>query len=184
MHYAIVDFVVDIVQNSCEAGADLVEVAVDEDEASIDVTVEDDGKGMDAAELARALDPFVTDGEKHPGRKVGLGLPFLKQAVDQEGGSFAISSEKGKGTKVAFRFDKRNVDCPPLGDLPGTMAAILCLPGPKEMAISRRRAGISYELRKSELAEALGDLETVSSLAALKQYVRSQEEEGVELWQG
>lgn len=183
MHYEIADFVTDIVQNACEAGARSVDVAFEEDDESVALRVRDDGKGMDADELARALDPFVTDGRKHPGRKVGLGLPFLKQALDLNGGEFSIRSEKGKGTEVVFRFDKRQVDCPPLGDVPGMMLSILCLPGGQEMTISRKKGKSSYELRKSELAEALGNLEEVSSLALLKQYVRSQEE-GEDLWQG
>lgn len=183
MHFAIVDFIIDIVQNSCEAGSGSIDVRLDEDENGIDVGVRDDGKGMDADELARALDPFVTDGRKHPGRKVGLGLPFLKQALELSGGRFSIRSEKGRGTEVAFHFEKGNVDCPPLGDIPGMALSILCLPGAHEMTITRKAGGFSYELKKSELAEALGDLEEVSSLVLLKHYLQSQEE-GVDLWQG
>jgi len=183
MHYAIVDFLIDIAQNSCEADADLVDISVDEDEAGIDMTVRDDGKGMTEEELERSIDPFVTDGLKHPGRKVGLGLPFLKQAAEQAGGRFSIVSEKGRGTEVTFRFDTRNVDCPPLGDLPGALLSVLCMPGAREMKISRRRDLYSYELRKSELVDALGSLDEVSSLALLKQYLLSQEE-GEDLWQG
>jgi hypothetical protein len=37
---------------------------------------------MTAEELQRALDPFHTDGIKHPHRKVGLGLPFLVQTAE------------------------------------------------------------------------------------------------------
>ena len=183
MHHEIVDFVIDIAQNSCEAGAKTVEVSFEEDEKSLGVRVVDDGKGMDAEELARCLDPFVTDGGKHPGRKVGLGLPFLKQAIEINGGQFSIHSVKGRGTEVAFRFDRKQVDCPPTGDVPGMMLSILCLPGAQEMIIRRKIGRASYELRKSELTEALGNLEEVSSLVALKQYLRSQEE-GEELWQG
>jgi signal transduction histidine kinase len=115
MHYEIVDFVIDIVQNSCEAGASLVELRIDEDDEGIGFEVGDNGKGMDALQQARALDPFVTDGIKHPGRKVGLGLPFLQQALEQSGGRLKLESEKGRGTRLSFRFDTRNVDCPPVG---------------------------------------------------------------------
>jgi anti-sigma regulatory factor (Ser/Thr protein kinase) len=176
MHYAIVDFVTDIAQNACESGAARVDIAFSEDDERVDVTVEDDGKGMGAEQLARALDPFYTDGEKHPGRKVGLGLPFLKQAAEQDGGRFRIRSEKGRGTTVEFGFDKRNVDCPPVGDVPGMLLSALCMPGCPEMTIARRRGSLSYELRKSELTEALGNLEEVSSLTLLKQFLQSQEE--------
>jgi anti-sigma regulatory factor (Ser/Thr protein kinase) len=183
MHYEIVDFIIDIVQNSCEAGASLVELCIDEDDDGIGFDVRDNGKGMDAVQQAQALDPFVTDGVKHPGRKVGLGLPFLRQALEQTGNSLRLESEKGRGTRLSFRFDTRNLDCPPVGDLAGMMLTILCMPGPEEMRISRTRGTYSYSLRKSELIEALGNLEEVSSLVLLKEYLRSQEE-GEELWQG
>lgn len=176
MHYAIVDFVTDIAQNACESGASHVCIVFSEDEDRVDVAVEDDGRGMGAEQLARALDPFYSDGEKHPGRKVGLGLPFLKQAAEQDGGRFRIRSEMGRGTVVEFGFDRRNVDCPPVGDVPGMLLSALCMPGGQEMTIARRRGSLSYELRKSELTEALGNLEEVSSLALLKQFLRSQEE--------
>jgi len=176
MHFEITDFIIDIVQNSCEAASKLVAVELHESAYYIDVLVRDDGKGMDDREIARSLDPFVTDRHKHPGRKVGLGLPFLKQAIDQSGGSFSLKSEKGKGTEVAFRFDRGQIDCPPLGDVSGLFLSILCLPGGQEMTIERTKTGLSYVLRKSELAEALGDLEHGSSLVLLKQYLRSQEE--------
>jgi anti-sigma regulatory factor (Ser/Thr protein kinase) len=183
MHYEIVDFVIDIVQNSCEAGASLVELNIDEDDEGIGFEIRDNGKGMDAIQQLRALDPYVTDGVKHPGRKVGLGLPFLKQALEQSGGNFKLESEKGRGTKLFFRFNTRNLDCPPLGDLVGMIVTVLCMPGPAEMLIGRSRGRNSYLVRKSELIAALENLEEVSNLVLLKEYVRSQEE-GVRLWQG
>ena len=177
MHFAITDFIIDIVQNSCEAGSRLVAVELSESRGHVDVRIGDDGKGMDDREMARALDPFVTEGRKHPGRKVGLGLPFLKQAIDQSLGRFSLTSEKGRGTVVAFRFDKGQIDCPPLGDVAGSFLSMLCLPGGQEMTIVRTKPdGSVYELKKSELAEALGDLERGSSLVLLRQYLRSQEE--------
>jgi hypothetical protein len=181
LHYAVVDFIADITQNALEAGSRQVFLRIDETDSGIDVGVTDDGRGMDEGEAARALDPFYTDGHKHPGRRVGLGLPFLKQAIDLSGGEFSLRSEKGRGTEVRFRFDKGNLDCPPVGDIPAALFSILCLPGDGELTIKRTRktggaAGLSYELRKSELAEALGSLEEASSLALLKQYIVSQEE--------
>jgi hypothetical protein len=146
--------------------------------------VRDNGKGMTAEELSRALDPFVTDGVKHPHRKVGLGLPFLIQTAEQSGGGWDVQSEKGKGTTATAWFDTGNVDTPPLGDLPGMFRSILMFDGPDEVVIRRRRdtgatgvPPLDYDVRKSELVEALGGLEGAGSLAMLGQYLRSQEEE-------
>jgi len=135
---------------------------------------------MTAEELSRALDPFVTDGVKHPHRKVGLGLPFLIQTAEQSGGGWDVQSEKGKGTTATAWFDTGNVDMPPVGDLPGMFRSVLMFDGPDEVVIRRRResgTALDYEVRKSELIEALGGLEDAGSLAMLGQYLRSQEEE-------
>ena len=180
MHYSLGDYVLDIAQNAVESGAGTVRIDFAETEESFSVAVADDGVGMAEEELARALDPFYTDGKKHARRKVGLGLPFLVQATRQAEGSFRIESEKGKGTTVRFGFPKGNVDAPPLGDLPGLFRAALCLPGSHEMTIRRTRSSpegsLSYELSRSELSEALGGLERADSLALLLGFLASQEE--------
>ncbi len=179
MHYALCDFVLDIVQNAIEAKASLVRLDFDESERWYSVTVTDNGVGMTESQRERALDPFYTDGVKHAKRKVGLGLPFLVQAVEQAGGDFSLESEKGSGTKVSFRFPKDSVDCPPLGDLAGLFQAVLCFPGDYEMSIVRKKPGRdeAYSVTRSELAGALGDLERVSSLVMLRDFLESQEED-------
>jgi hypothetical protein len=175
MHYALGDYVLDIAQNAVEAGPRDVTVELDEAEDAFRVAVRDDGRGMTEDERARALDPFYTDGTKHAGRKVGLGLPFLVQAVEQAGGSWSLESEKGVGTKVEFAFPAASVDSPPVGDIPSLIFALLCLPGGHEMVVRRSGPKGSYEHRRSELAEALGGLERASSLALLKDYLASME---------
>jgi hypothetical protein len=134
---------------------------------------------MNPEELKLAQDPFVSDGVKHPHRRVGLGLPFLIQTAEQSGGGWEMKSEKGKGTEVCAWFDTANVDMPPLGDISGMFRTVLLFPGPKEMVIRRssEEKGIDYELRKTELAEALGDLDDTESLLLLGKYLQSMEEE-------
>lgn len=177
MHYALGDYVLDIAQNAVEAGARELRIVVDESPEGVRVEVLDDGRGMSEEELKRALDPFYTDGRKHAGRKVGLGLPFLIQGVEQAGGEYAIESKKGRGTRVSFRFPADNPDTPPEGDLPSLFLSLLALPGDHEMLIRRtRRDRTGYELRRSELAEAVGGLERGDSLLLLRDYLVSQEE--------
>jgi len=181
MHFTLADLITDITQNACESGAELVELEVIEGGGEFRFLVKDNGKGMTKEELSRATDPFVTDGVKHPHRKVGLGLPFLIQTAEQSGGGWDIQSEKGKGTTVTAWFDANNVDTPPLGGLPGMFRVILTLNTRAETLIRRRRkmengAEDEYEIRKSELAEALGSLEDAGSLVLLDQYLRSLEE--------
>lgn len=171
------DTLLDIVQNAFEAGATEVRLEWARRGTRLEVEVGDNGRGMDAATVQKALDPFWTDGEKHPGRKVGLGLPFLKQAAEQCGGGFAIASEPGRGTTVRFAFDLANVDAPPTGDVAGTLAALMAWPGEREVAVRREEDGRAYAVRRTELAAALGGLEDAGALALLKEFFSSNEQE-------
>jgi hypothetical protein len=179
LHFTIADLITDIAQNAIEAGSGLVEVEVDDSGKEFRFLVKDNGKGMTEEELKRAIDPFVTDGVKHPNRKVGLGLPFLIQMAEMSGGGWDIKSEKGKGTAVSAWFDSGNVDMPPVGDIPGMFRTILMFESSAEILIRRKRKteenDDEYEVSKSELAEALGSLEDAGSLVLLDQYLRSLE---------
>jgi hypothetical protein len=211
VHFSLSDLAADITQNSAESGASLVELAIWETDGPDSAVREfrffagDNGKGMSKAGLARATDPFVTDGVKHPGRKVGLGIPFLIQtALDSGGGWQIMSTVKGgetalqaggtgkavvdgsshvggsaAGTSVEAWFDLANVDTPPVGDIPGLFRSVLMFAGPEEIVLKRRRKpDLDYEVKKTELTEALGgDLEDVSSLVLLGKYLRSLEGE-------
>jgi hypothetical protein len=175
VHFGLGDYVLDIAQNAVEAGAKEVVVDLDESGEGFRVAIRDDGRGMTAEEKERALDPFYTDGTKHARRRVGLGLPFLVQAVELAGGRWSIGSERGVGTEVEFSFPAASVDSPPAGDLPQLLLSLLCLPGAQEMIVRRKGPRGSYELRRSEIAEAVGGLELASSLALLKEYLASME---------
>ena len=79
-------------------------------------------------------------------------------------------------------FDLANVDTPPAGNIPGLFRTVLLFTGPEEIVLKRSRKGvkgktdIDYEVKKTELAEALGgDLEDVSSLILLGKYLHSLE---------
>ena len=173
MHFSLCDFVLDVVQNSVEAGAKNIQLDFTEADGRISVRVADDGRGMSEEEASRALDPFYSNGTKHVGRKVGLGLPFLLQAVQAVDGEWSLESRKGD-----------NVDTPPLGDVVGLFRSVLAFDGSYEMRIRRKRAdgvdgaGTEYELCRSELEEAAGDLSEASSLILLGRFIESQEHPG------
>jgi len=190
MHFRLTDLVTDIAQNGAESGAGLLELIISETgndsggKREFRFTVKDNGKGMSEDELLRAQDPFVTDGIKHPNRKVGFGLPFLIQTAETSGGGWKIESKKkglpgeACGTVVSAWFDMGNVDTPPVGDIPGMFRTVLLFPGPEEIVIRRssEEPAIDYEVRKTELADVLGGLEDVQSLILMNQYLRSLEE--------
>lgn len=180
MHEAVCDFLLDIIQNAIEADADDITIDMIIDDERVSCRVADDGKGMSETELERVRDPFFTDGVKHTSRKIGLGIPFLEQAVNMTGGEFLIESEKGRGTVLEFSFPKDHIDTPPVGDVPMTFFAALTYPGSFDMHIAYRREHAGehdgYELHKSELIEILGDLTYSDSLILLKEFIASQDE--------
>lgn len=186
MHFTLSDLIADIAQNGAESGADTVELSLAErwspEKAEIRFSIKDNGKGMDEETLKRVIDPFVTDGVKHPHRKVGLGIPFLIQTAEQSGGGWDIQSKKGEGTTTSAWFDLRNVDTPPLDDIPGLFRTVLLFSGPDEWVLKRIREGaeglvdLDYEVKKTELLDALGDLEDTESLILLKQYLQGLEQ--------
>jgi len=71
-----------------------------------------------------------------------------------------------------------SIDSPPLGDIVSLFMSLLGMAGSSEMRIRRTRArdGLSYEVKKSELVEAVGDLASASSLSLVRQFLASQEE--------
>lgn len=177
MHATLCDYVADIVQNAVEAGARRIELEVRTGGEVVDVTVRDNGKGMDAKTLAAARDPFWTEPGKHDARKVGLGLPFLQHAADQTGGSLRVESRPGIGTTVAFGLPASHWDTPPLGDLAGTVVGLMSFAGDFELVLKREHSGRAYEISRGELADALGGLDRADSLVLARKFLESQEAE-------
>lgn len=68
----------------------------------IELTVEDNGKGMEPAVVERAFEPFFTT--KPVGLGTGMGLSAVYGTVNAHRGQINIQSEPGKGTKVIMVF--------------------------------------------------------------------------------
>lgn len=181
MHFRLSDYVLDLVQNAVEAGAALVTLSLAESATQFILMLEDDGCGMDEVTSRKALDPFYSDGVKHAARKVGLGLPFVKQALEATGGTFLLESVKGRGTIIYCCFDRRHVDTPPIGDVASLVMQCMMLPGSFELKVIRSRetekGNDQYELSRSALQDILGDFGRSDSVSMLRQFIRSQEDD-------
>ncbi|NLL56206.1 MAG: sensor histidine kinase [Clostridiales bacterium] len=114
--------ILDIVQNSVKAEASVIEIDVNIHDGYINITIKDNGKGMDKELLNSVTNPFTTSRKT---RKVGLGIPLIKMAAEKAGGSFKITSEKGVGTVVYSSFQIDHIDRMPLGDISETIVTLL-----------------------------------------------------------
>lgn len=152
-----------------------MELDLIESDDGISIAVVDDGPGMDEDTRRRALDPFYSDGRKHPDRRVGLGLPFVRQIADATGGRFVLESTVGTGTRVELEIPAAHPDAPPFSDPAGCFATLLAMGGSHDLVIRRTSTDGSYELRRSDLIDALGELESVGSQVLLREYITSQE---------
>ncbi|AEH50159.1 ATP-binding protein [Pseudothermotoga thermarum] len=154
----IADHIMDIVQNSFNAGATRIVLTIIENSSgTFYFKVEDNGRGMDEEELQKVFDPFYTTRD-HRIRKVGLGLPFLKYAAELTGGKVSIQSQKGVGTIVEATFNTRHVDCQDVGDLAGTISTLLLMANDVELVVKRFKDEEGYQLSSSELKQKFGDL--------------------------
>ena len=177
MHALISDIVLDVVANSIEARATKILLYIYNDNSVVQVKVEDNGCGMDEDTLKKVKDPFFTDGKKHTSRKVGLGIPFVIQTTELCNGSFNISSTLNVGTVLEFSLDLNNIDTPPIGDLVSAVVMLMGYSGECELVVQYKTLKGEYELKRTELLEALGDLENVSSIKLAKEYILGLEEE-------
>jgi signal transduction histidine kinase len=86
--------------NALEAGAKRVDVVLTSVDGMVEVAVRDDGSGMDASEVKRALRGGFTS--KPSG--TGLGLSICRHLLGAHGAAFELTSERGRGTTVKCRF--------------------------------------------------------------------------------
>jgi PAS domain S-box-containing protein len=68
----------------------------------VELEIEDDGCGIEPANLERAFEPFFTT--KGPGRGTGLGLAIARNILFEVGGSIRLESVPGKGTKAILEL--------------------------------------------------------------------------------
>ncbi|MBE5794117.1 MAG: sensor histidine kinase, partial [Clostridiales bacterium] len=131
--------VLDIAQNSIKAGATLVTISFDKDENNmLTFTVKDDGCGMSEEFLKKVTDPFTTT---RTTRKVGLGIPMLKQSAEMSDGAFSIQSTVNVGTTISATFHLGHIDCIPMGEICDTLLTLVTLNPEKPEFVFEARAG-------------------------------------------
>lgn len=116
--------ILDIVENSTKAGANLVQINIKEDTNKdlLQIIIRDNGRGMDPEMVKRATDPFTTT---RTTRRVGLGLSMLEQAAREAGGDLTVTSDKGIGTEILATFQASHIDRKPFGDIGSSMISLI-----------------------------------------------------------
>ena len=99
---AVEQVLVNLIDNALDAaGADgVVNVAARMAGASVELVVEDSGRGVPDALVARIFEPFFTT--KGPGRGTGLGLSVSQGIAEQHGGSLRLENRPAPGIGARF----------------------------------------------------------------------------------
>lgn len=151
-------YILDLTQNSVSAGASKIEIRITIDHDSDRLTIEiiDDGCGMSKEFVAKVTSPFTTTRKT---RKVGLGIPMIKQLCEMCEGAFRIESEPGKGTTLHLEFQLSHMDLPPMGDLAQTMTALVIgSPDKPDFRLVYTEGAEPYEFDTAMIRQVLGDV--------------------------
>lgn len=145
----------DIARNSVEAGATVLELTVSEDGPAdhLSFCLSDNGRGMDAATLRQATDPFFST---RTTRRQGLGLSLLQEACKRSDGELEIASTPGEGTTVRGTMRLSHMDRPPLGNMGGLIQALACEGNLQAVRYRHVRNGQEFHLDTSHLMCNLG----------------------------
>lgn len=165
-------YILDLLENALTDGATRLELSIGEDPETNLLTVElvDNGRGMAPDQVRRATSAFYTT---RTTRRVGLGLSLLKALAEQCGGTLALASEPGKGTRVLVTMRLDHLDRPPLGDMGASIAAALSRDVPPDLVYRHRRGTREFFFSSSWLKEFLGDVPVnlAPVLAWVKDYI-------------
>lgn len=171
-------YILDITENGIRAGADTIEIGIEETGPRMTVRIRDNGKGMDEETVRRLTDPFYTT---RTTRKVGMGVPLFQMAAAMTGGSLDVRSvpapEENHGTTVTAEFHTDHIDCVPLGDMVSTLVTLIQGSPDITFIYHHGKDGRSVDLNLGEVREQLGPEVPVNEpavLAWIKEYLEEQ----------
>ena len=153
--------ILDIAKNSVKAKAENILIKLDETDETLTLTIKDDGCGMSEETVQNVMNPFYTT---RTTRNVGLGIPLLKLAAEQTGGSIEITSvcendsSDSHGTTVTAVFFKNHLDFTPLGDVVSSVTVLIQGSPDIDWQFVHTTGNGSVELNTKELREVLGDV--------------------------
>ncbi|MFZ5633321.1 MAG: ATP-binding protein [Bacillota bacterium] len=164
--------ILDVALNSLKAGATRLEIFVREDIPAnvLEFRVRDNGHGMAKEYIEKMQDPFFTTKKN---KRVGLGIPLLKEAVERCGGIFKIRTSPTVGATVTAKFPYDHLDRAPLGDIAGTLSVLITSSQSIQIIYRHYYNDKAFFLDTGELESTLGGipLHTPEVLVWLKDYL-------------
>lgn len=164
--------ILDIAQNSIRAHADEIHICIEEmpSKNQLVLSIEDNGSGMPKQLAKQITDPFVTTRTL---RRVGLGIPLLKQNCENSEGELSIDSEQGKGTIIKATMAYRHIDRVPLGDVVSTLITLIQSNPKINFIYNYQYEEKSFAFETTEVKKILGDvaIDNLDVLAWLKEYL-------------
>ena len=122
---------------------------------------------MNEEQVKKVTDPFYTT---RTTRRVGLGIPFFKQAAESTGGSFSICSKEQEGTCVKAVFGLSHIDRMPLGDINSTIYTLIVFNESIDFHYKYEYDGKGFVLDTKEMKNILGGLSFKD--AEVSQFIR------------
>lgn len=168
--------ILDVVQNSIRAHAHEIMIQVQElpSQNQLVLEIEDDGVGMPEEFVKQIIDPFVTTRTL---RRIGLGIPLLKQSCDNSQGELSITSEVGKGTLIKASMAYNHIDRIPLGDVVSTIITLIQGNPTIDFVYNYQYEEKSFIFKTQEVKGILGDV-AINNLDVLA-WVRDYLEENI-----
>lgn len=171
--------ILDITENSLKAESTFTEIIIEETAEMLTFTIKDNGYGMTENVLKTVQNPFYTT---RTTRKVGMGIPLLKLATEQTGGSFEITSKSKEtnptdhGTIVKATFNTSHIDCMPLGDIVQTLLTLIQGHPDTDISFTHIKNGKTVSLNTLDLRNVLEGvpLDSYEVIKWIEEYLNEQ----------
>lgn len=98
-----------VLMNACEAmpNGGNITVRLNARKRGIELSVKDNGAGIEADRLGQVFEPFYSSGKT--GRNFGLGLSYVYNVIHKSGAAVELASREGLGTRVTFVWPPKKV---------------------------------------------------------------------------
>jgi signal transduction histidine kinase len=95
-----------LINNAADAmpNGGILEISTTNNSSDVVVKISDNGTGMDYDTQKHIFEPLFTTKER--GQGTGLGLPVVKQILNEQNARIEVESKKGKGTTFSIYFQK------------------------------------------------------------------------------